>query len=56
MQLQYPTLNFAMDIGFQQEGVWAINKNAIELQKKLNEFLAEYIGSTAYWELYRKYY
>jgi len=56
MQLQYPTLNFAMDIGFQQEGVWTLNKNAIELQKKLNEFLAEYIGSTAYWELYRKYY
>ncbi|MFZ4582112.1 MAG: transporter substrate-binding domain-containing protein, partial [Paludibacter sp.] len=56
MQLVYPTLNFSLAIGFQQEGAWTMNKKATELQKKLNEFLAEYVGSAAYWKLYRKYY
>lgn len=52
----YPNLNFSLSIGFQQQGAWATNKNATGLQKKLNEFLSDYIGSAEYWQLYRKYY
>ena len=56
MMQAYPQLDISLPVGFQQESVWVVNKNATLLQKKLNEFLTDYIGSTEYWELYRKYY
>lgn len=52
----YPQLDISLPVGFQQECVWVVNINATILQKKLNEFLTDYIGSSEYWKLYRKYY
>lgn len=56
MLLTYPQLDMSLPVSFQQDIAWAVNKKAVGLQKKLNEFLADYIGSSEYWELYRKYY
>lgn len=56
MMLNYPQLDISVPVGFQQENVWMVNKKATMLQKKLNEFLTDFIGSSEYWELYRKYY
>jgi membrane-bound lytic murein transglycosylase F len=52
----YPNLDITVPVGFQQYNAWAVQKNAVELHKKLNEFLTDFIGSEAYWKIYRKYY
>ena len=56
MKKRYPNLIISVPVGFQQSTSWAVPKKSIELHKKLNEFLSEFIGSAEYWELYRKYY
>jgi len=52
----YPNLDISLPIGFQQSTAWAIPKNSTNLQSRLNEFLFEFVGSSEYWEIYRKYY
>ncbi|OIP82098.1 MAG: hypothetical protein AUK44_08665 [Porphyromonadaceae bacterium CG2_30_38_12] len=56
MKSLYPNLDISIPIGFYQQNAWALNAKSITLQSKLNEFLDDFIGSSAYWELYRKYY
>jgi len=52
----YPNLDISLPIGFQQSSAWAVPINSTNLQKKLNEFLFEFVGSAEYWEIYRKYF
>ena len=52
----YPNLDISIPIGFQQSSSWVVPKNATQLQLKLNEFLFEFVGSSEYWEIYRKYF
>lgn len=56
LQTRYPMLSFSLPMSFQQAYAWAVAPEAVLLQAKLNEFLADYIGSQAYWDIYRKYY
>ncbi len=52
----YPNLDISIPIGFQQSSSWVIPKNAPQLQQRLNEFLFEFVGSSEYWKIYRKYF
>lgn len=54
--LMFPFIDISIPLGFSQEYCWALNPGAKNLQKRLNEFLNDFIGSEAYWDLYRKYY
>mgnify|MGYP001810132202 CR=1 FL=1 len=56
LKRQYPNIDISLPIGFTQEHGWALNMNSPELTAKLNDFLSDFVGSSAYWELYRKYY
>ena len=56
LKLQYPNIDISLPIGFNQEHGWVLNSKSALLAEKLNEFLSDFMGSTAYWELYRKYY
>ena len=52
---RFNNLNISLPVGFQQEYSWAVHPNATALRDSLNSFLSEFIGSSAYWEIYRKY-
>jgi len=56
LKIKYPNLDVSMPIGFAQQEAWVVNPNSKELLDKLNDFLADFIGSSAYWKIYRKYY
>ena len=56
MKLQYENINISLPISFTQGHGWMVNKESTQLLQKLNDFLEDYIGSSHYWELYRKYY
>jgi len=56
MQKLYPNLNISMPIGFHQSTSWAVDKKSPDLQTKLNDFITEFVGSEAYWEIYHKYF
>ncbi len=56
LQVQYPNLDVSLPIGFTQEQAWAVHPTAPRLLEKLNDFLSDFLGSSAYWEIYRKYY
>ena len=56
LKRQYPNLDISVPIGFAQQEAWMVNKKSKKLLKKLNDFLSDFIGSTAYWNIYRKYY
>jgi membrane-bound lytic murein transglycosylase F len=56
MKLQYPEIDISLPIGFSQNLAWAVHPHSPLLQERLNAFLSDFIGSSAYWELYRKYY
>lgn len=53
---QFPNIDFSLPIGFNQNYSWALSVKSPLLLEKLNDFLADFTGSTLYWELYRKYY
>lgn len=53
---QFPNIDISLHLGFNQNYSWALSAKSPLLLEKLNDFLAEFTGSTAYWELYRKYY
>jgi len=55
-KLQYPNLDISLPVGFDQQYGWMLYKESKQLQKKLNDFLNDFIGSEAYWKIYRKYY
>lgn len=52
----YPILDVSIPIGFAQQEAWIVNPKSKKLLQKLNEFLNDFIGSSAYWTLYQKYY
>lgn len=52
---KFADLNISLPVGFQQDYGWAVHPQAIVLRDSLNVFLNEFIGSSAYWELYKKY-
>jgi len=56
LKSKYPNIDVSLPIGFEQQQAWAVNKKSPILLEKLNEFLDDFIGSSAYWEIYRKYY
>jgi len=56
LKSKYPNIDVSIPIGFEQQQAWAVNMNSPLLLEKLNDFLKEFIGSSAYWEIYRKYY
>lgn len=51
----YPVLDIGMDIGFTQFYAWGVNKMAPELLEVLNVWLDEYIESTEFKNLLKKY-
>jgi len=55
-KLKYPGIDVSLPIGFTQQLAWAVHPESTFLLEKLNAFLDDFIGSSAYWELYRKYY
>lgn len=55
LQKQYPNIDISLALGFTQNHGWLVNINSPQLLEKLNDFLSDFMGSTTYWELYRKY-
>ena len=56
LKLKYPNIDVSLPISFAQEKAWAVHPDSPELLESLNEFLEDFIGSSAYWNIYRKYY
>lgn len=54
--MRYPNLDGSVAVGFEQHQAWVVNKHATQLLDKLNQFLEDFIGSAAYWQIYKKYY
>jgi len=53
---QFPNIDISLHLGFNQNYSWALSAKSPLLLEKLNDFLSDFTGSTAYWDLYRKYY
>jgi membrane-bound lytic murein transglycosylase F len=53
---KYPNIDVSLPIGFSQPMGWATHQDSYLLMKELNDFLDDFIGSSTYWEIYRKYY
>ena len=56
LKLKYPNIDVTLPIGFAQQKAWVVHLNSPKLLEKLNEFLDDFIGSSAYWNIYRKYF
>jgi membrane-bound lytic murein transglycosylase F len=56
LKINYPNIDVSLPISFAQQQAWAVHSQSPKLLKKLNDFLADFIGSVAYWKIYRKYY
>lgn len=56
LKLKYPDIDVSLPISFGQQQAWAVHPSSPKLLEKLNEFLDDFIGSSAYWNIYRKYY
>lgn len=56
LKLKYPSIDISLPIGFEQQLAWIVHPKSVLLLEKLNAFLADFIGSSAYWDIYRKYY
>ena len=50
-----PLIDISLLIGFEQQYCWAVHLDSELLLKKLNEFLEQFIETTEYWNMYRKY-
>jgi len=55
LKLIYPTIDVSLPLGFEQQQAWAVDSKSVLLLEKLNLFLKDFIGSSAFWEIYRKY-
>ncbi|HLP06084.1 MAG TPA: transporter substrate-binding domain-containing protein [Paludibacter sp.] len=55
LKLQYPDIDISFPIGFEQQQAWVVHLKSPLLLARLNEFLSDFIGSSAYWEIYSKY-
>ena len=56
LKLKYPNIDVSFPVSFEQQKAWAVHLKSPKLLAKLNEFLDDFIGSSAYWKIYRKYY
>jgi len=56
LKSKYPNIDVSLPIGFAQQQAWVVSLKSPKLQQELNDFLTDFIGSTAYWEIYKKYY
>jgi membrane-bound lytic murein transglycosylase F len=56
LKFMYPNLDFSVPVGFDQKHSWVVHKESVQLLDKLNEFLDDFIGSSDYWTIYRKYF
>jgi len=56
LKFKYPNIDVSLPISFAQEQAWAVHPDSPKLLESLNEFLDDFIGSSAYWSIYRKYY
>ena len=56
LKLKYPNIDVSLPISFAQQQAWVVYPGSPKLLEKLNEFLGDFIGSSAYWNIYRKYY
>ena len=56
LKLKYPNIDVSLPIGFAQQQAWVVHPRSTKLMEKLNEFLGDFIGSSSYWNIYRKYY
>jgi len=56
LKLKYLNIDVSLPISFAQQQAWAVHPRSPKLLEKLNEFLDDFIGSSAYWNIYRKYY
>lgn len=55
LKKQYPDLDVSLPVGFEQPLAWVVHLNSPLLLEKLNDFLGDFIGSSAWWAIYRKY-
>jgi membrane-bound lytic murein transglycosylase F len=53
---KYPNIDVSLPLGFSQPMGWAAHSSSQQLMDELNDFLDEFVGSSAYWEIYRRYY
>jgi membrane-bound lytic murein transglycosylase MltF len=56
LKQKYPNIDISLPIGFIQQQAWVVHPKSTKLLEKLNEFLDDFIGSSDYWRIYRKYY
>jgi membrane-bound lytic murein transglycosylase F len=56
LKTKFPNIDVSLPISFTEQMSWAVNPKSQRLLNELNDFINEFIGSTAYWETYRKYY
>lgn len=56
LKLKYSNIDVSIPIGFSQKKAWVVHLNSPQLLEKLDAFLKDFIGSSAYWNIYRKYY
>jgi len=56
LKMRYPNLDMSIPIGFEQHQAWAVPVKSVKLLNELNDFLTDFVGSAAYWKIYRKYF
>lgn len=56
LKVKYPNLDVSLPIGFDQQQAWVVHPKSQKLLNELNDFLSDFLGSSAYWKIYRKYY
>lgn len=53
---KYSNIDVSLPIGFSHPMSWGVSPQSVQLHEQLNSFLKDFIGSSDYWEIYRKYY
>jgi membrane-bound lytic murein transglycosylase MltF len=56
LKLQFNNIDISLPLSFEQHSAWVVHPNSTLLHERLNAFLKDFIGSSAYWEIYRRYY
>lgn len=56
LKIRYPNIDVSLPISFEQRQAWAVYIKSPKLLSELNDFLTDFVGSAAYWKIYKKYY
>lgn len=56
LQKKYPNIDINMPIGFNQPMAWAVSPKSKELLQNINNFMTDFLISSDYWEIYRRYF